>query len=66
MFIVDVCGWPANGTNATVSVTGISFNHTATYECNEGFNHTGGDLLVTCQAGGTWSGSPAVCSSEFL
>ena len=58
--VVD-CGnltTPANGSvTHTVRTT---FNQTATYSCNTGYNLVG-DSTRTCQADGEWSGSAPTC-----
>lgn len=54
------CGALANPTNGAVSTTGITYQNTATYSCNTGYNLVGG-AGRTCLATGTWSGSAPVC-----
>lgn len=48
----------AYSADATVAVTGTK----AYYDCANGFTHVFGDAMLTCQADGTWAGTPPVCS----
>ena len=49
---------PANG--SVTHTVGTTFNQTATYSCNTGYNLVG-DSTRTCQATGEWSGSAPTC-----
>ena len=49
---------PANGQVDLTS--GTTFNQTATYSCNTGYNLVG-DSTRTCEATGQWSGSAPTC-----
>ena len=55
------CGAPPDPANGSVSHTaGTTYQHTATYSCNTGYNLTG-NSTHTCQANGMWSGSAPTC-----
>ena len=51
-----------NPPNANVQLNGVSYQSIAVYTCNIGYMRTQGDMLRTCSAAGTWSGSEPVCS----
>lgn len=36
------------------------------FACDVGYEHTGGDTTTTCQADGSWSGSPTQCTSMMF
>ena len=58
--VVD-CGNLTNPANGQVSHTaGTTFEQTATYSCDTGFNLMG-DTTRTCQATGVWSGNAPTC-----
>jgi len=48
-----------------VSAPAITYNSNATYYCDTGFSLSGSQSR-TCQANGTWSGSPPTCGMFFL
>ena len=52
------CGsQPSPGTQSTqASTTGTTYGSTVTYQCNTGYETSGG-LTLTCQANGQWSAS---------
>ena len=55
------CGNLTNPANGQVShAVGTTFGHTATYNCNTGYNQMGGNTRK-CQATGEWSGSEPTC-----
>ncbi|MCA9532348.1 MAG: hypothetical protein KC593_01670 [Myxococcales bacterium] len=60
--IVD-CGSPTTNPNSTVMTSSTQYNGVATYSCNtaSGYVQTGGSATRTCQAAGTWSGTPIQC-----
>ena len=63
--VVD-CGNLTDPANGQVNHTsGTTFEQTATYSCNTGYNLVG-DSTRTCQATGNWSGSAPVCQSMLL
>ena len=43
---------------------GTTFEQTATYSCNSGYNLVG-SMTRTCQANGVWSGSQPTCGKCF-
>ena len=51
---------PANG--QVDHTSGTTFGHTATYNCNTGYNLVG-DRTRTCQVTGEWSRSEPTCQS---
>ena len=58
-----VCGTLSSPVYGSVSTpSGVEFNDVATYSCNSGYTLSSGSATRTCEASGTWSGSPAVCS----
>jgi len=46
--------------------TGTDYDDTITYTCLSGYENTSGNLVRTCQADKTWSGSPPVCCKYHL
>ena len=63
--VVD-CGSLTDPANSQVDLTSrTTFNQTATYSCNTGYNLTG-DSTRTCQATGNWSGSAPTCVGMLL
>ena len=60
------CGnltYPANG--QVDHTAGTTFEQTATYSCNTGYNLVGNSTR-TCQAIGNWSGSVPTCQGMLL
>ena len=37
-----------------------------TYQCNDGFEHAYGDLIITCEETGTWSGEGPICQGIYV
>ena len=63
--VVD-CGNLMNPASGQVDLTsGTTFNQTATYSCNTGFNLVG-DSTRTCQAAGVWSRSAPTCQGVYV
>ena len=63
--VVD-CGnltYPVNG--SVTHTSGTTFEQTATYTCNTGYNLVG-DSTRTCHATGNWSGSAPTCVGMLL
>ncbi|XP_062573394.1 sushi, von Willebrand factor type A, EGF and pentraxin domain-containing protein 1-like [Saccostrea cucullata] len=54
---------PTDGT--VVLISGRSINDEAVYNCNPGFEITGGNLTRTCLDTGIWNGIAAVCTEVF-
>ena len=59
------CGALSDPANGQVNTTGTTFEQTATYSCNRGYNLVGGSTR-TCQATGQWSGSAPTCHGMLL
>ena len=55
-----MCGGLSNPVNGDVSNTLGEVGDTATYFCNYGYDLIG-DVTVTCQSSGNWSGLPPIC-----
>ena len=55
------CGSLVDPANGAVSVSGTTFNSTATYSCNTGYTLTGDDMRM-CLETGFWSDSEPLCS----
>ena len=55
-----MCDALSNPVNGGIITTGTGFGDTATYYCDYGYDLIG-DLTVTCQSNGNWSGSPPIC-----
>ena len=53
---------PANG---TVSLTGVSYGHRATYTCYSDYELVGANKL-TCGDNGQWSADPPVCRRMYI
>lgn len=58
--LVD-CGTLSAPSNGTISAGVTTYNTTRTLGCNVGYN-VSGSTSRTCQANGSWSGSPTVCT----
>ena len=57
------CGSLADPANGDVSLSsGTTFNSVATYSCSDGYNLVDGDMMRTCLASGSWSGTPSNCT----
>ncbi|HJL19970.1 MAG TPA: hypothetical protein RMH99_30175 [Sandaracinaceae bacterium LLY-WYZ-13_1] len=54
------CGAPPMPTNGTATASETTFGATATHTCDAGYDLVG-DMLRTCLADGTWSGSTPMC-----
>ena len=55
-----------NVTNATpVQASSVDYNSNVTYTCEDGYSHTAGDLTRSCNADGSLTGSPPVCTSKL-
>ena len=60
------CGNLTDPANGSVNHTaGTTFEQTAIYQCNTGYNLVG-DSTHTCQATGNWSGSAPTCQGVLL
>ena len=55
------CGSLTDPENGAVNFTTTTFNSVATYSCETGYNLVDGDMMRTCLASGTWSGSNPSC-----
>ena len=62
-------------TCAAVNVEGASkdpdkdpyvYNEVVTYSCNPRYDHTSGDLVNTCTAIDTWSGTRPICTGIVI
>ena len=64
-FSVNICTVP-NVTNATpVPASSVDYDSNVTYTCENGYSHTSGDLTRSCNADGSLTGTPPVCTSEL-
>ena len=60
------CGQPPAVSDGQVIIMATTFQSTATYECNRGFEFPSGGLsLIECQADRTWSTPIPTCQREF-
>ena len=57
------CGSLVAPENGTLTIDNTTFNSTANYSCNVGYNITGAEMR-TCQENGSWSGQEPTCQSE--
>ena len=55
-----MCPTLADPVNGSVSLEGTGVGDMASYSCNTGYELIGDDTR-TCQADGSWSGSPPTC-----
>ena len=66
LLIAVNCGSLSNPSNGRVSHTaGTTYQQTATYSCNTGYNLVGSSTRM-CQATGVWSGSAPTCQSMYM
>ena len=65
LIVVD-CGSLADPVFGEVQTSGTTFNSTATYSCNDGYNLVDGDMMRTCLASGSWSGTPPTCRGHTI
>ena len=64
-FSVNTCTVPTV-TNATaVPASSVDYDSNVTYTCVDGYSHTAGDLTRSCNADGSLTGTPPVCTSEL-
>lgn len=60
------CGQPPEVSDGQLTVGATTFQSTATYECNSGFELPSGvSSSVQCQADRTWSTPIPTCQREF-
>ncbi|XP_052076547.1 sushi, von Willebrand factor type A, EGF and pentraxin domain-containing protein 1-like isoform X2 [Mytilus californianus] len=60
------CPGPGNGQfTEEQTYSSYSFSETITYSCIKGYKIQSGDLIRSCQADGTWSGSSPVCKMSL-
>lgn len=57
------CPTLQNPANGRVTLTGVTFGSTATYECDSGFVLVGDEERM-CQDSGEWSGDEPLCIGE--
>ena len=61
------CQDPENGQFTKEQTSpGYNFPDRVTYSCIFGYEVQSGDLERSCQADGTWSGNPPVCSEYHV
>ena len=67
-FVAPVsCGTPPNVSHTTINTTGTNYSDTVTYTCISGYEHTSGNVSLTCQADTIWSGIlPACCKYHIV
>ncbi|XP_060561585.1 furin-like protease kpc-1 isoform X2 [Ruditapes philippinarum] len=56
-----VCRTLFNPTNGEVSLNGTVYGSVAEFTCNDGYNLTDGDEMVTCDEDGKWNGTIPIC-----
>jgi hypothetical protein len=49
-----------------VFLNGTVYGSVAKFTCNDGFNLTEGDEMVTCDEDGEWNGTIPVCRKGFV
>ena len=64
LFSVDTCTVPGVPNSDQSSQSTITYNTAVTYTCSTGYSNTGGQLTRTCQARGSLTGDPPVCTSK--
>ena len=62
LIVVD-CGALADPDNGIVMVSETTFNSSATYSCNTGYELRG-DAVRTCLGSGQWSSGTPMCTSK--
>ena len=65
MWAVVDCGIPQAPANGSVTVSGTTFNSTATYSCDSGYI-LHGNITRTCLETGLWSTSSPTCTGITL
>ena len=55
-----------DGASKSPDKPSYNYNEAVTYSCNDGYDHTSGDLVNTCTAIDTWSGAEPVCTGNAL
>ena len=65
-FVVKQCA-SVTVPNASVLPDQAKYDNgtSATYTCNTGYEHASGDLVRTCQANESWSGTKLECQSRY-
>ena len=56
------CGEPAVSEGVVMETTSTTVGSQATYICVEGYEVTAGNIEITCQEDGKWSGQALTCS----
>lgn len=66
-FFAVTCETPTDGTNTCLVSPGTKYlkDDTYTYSCKEGYEESTGDMQITCQNDGLWSGVTPACKSMF-
>ena len=64
-FSVNTCTVPTVTNAAPVPASSVDYDSNVTYTCEEGYSHTAGDLTRSCNADGSLTGTPPVCTSEL-
>ena len=65
MILVVNCGMPDNGTNTNRIGSEYIYRKNVTDGCILGYEVQSGDEIRTCQANGSWTGTPLICSSKY-
>ena len=58
------CGSPDKNPNSTVSSGSDDYQDTATYQCDIGYEQSGGNATRVCEANGNWTGRAIECTSK--
>ena len=59
------CGATPRVANSSVLTTNTLYQGTSTYSCDQGYEETAGNTVLTCGTDGNWRGTTPQCDSKY-
>ena len=59
------CGIAPTVANSSRVTTNTLYQGTSTYSCDQGYEETAGNTVLTCGTDGTWNGTTPQCDSMY-